>query len=34
MINFLSFNPFFRMTAFECLTQCKLFDSVRNKRKE
>jgi hypothetical protein len=34
MLNFLSFNPFFRMTAFECLTQCKIFDSVRNKKKE
>lgn len=34
MLNFLSFNPFFRMTSFESLTQCRLFDSVRDKRKE
>lgn len=34
MLNFLSFNPFFRMTAFECLTQCKIFDSVRSRKKE
>lgn len=34
MMNFLSFNPFLRMTAFECLTQCKIFDSVRNRKKE
>ena len=34
MLNFLSFNPFFRMTSFESVTQCKLFDSVRDKKKE
>jgi hypothetical protein len=32
--NFLSFNPFLRMTAYECLTECKIFDQVRNKKKE
>jgi hypothetical protein len=32
--NFLSFNPFFRMSAFECLTKCKVFDSVRDIKKE
>ncbi len=26
MVNFLSLNPFFRMTAYECLTQCKVFN--------
>ena len=31
--NFLSFNPFFRMTAFEAL-QSKVFDSVRSIKKE
>uniref|UniRef100_A0A7S3IS19 Uncharacterized protein n=1 Tax=Strombidium inclinatum TaxID=197538 RepID=A0A7S3IS19_9SPIT len=34
MLNFLSFNPFFRMTSFESLSQCRLFDSVRDKKKE
>jgi hypothetical protein len=26
MKNMISFNPYFRMTAFECITECKLFD--------
>ena len=30
----LSFNPYFRMTALECLQECKIFDSVRDKKKE
>ena len=30
----LSFNPYFRMTALECLQDCKIFDSVRDKKKE
>ena len=30
----LVFNPYFRMTALECLQECKLFDSVRDKKKE
>jgi len=34
LINLLSFNPYFRMTALECLQECKLFDSVRDKKKE
>jgi hypothetical protein len=34
MLNLLSFNPFFRLTAFECLTQCKIFDEVRDAKKE
>ena len=29
----LSFNPYFRMTAFECLKH-KIFDPVRNPKKE
>jgi len=32
--NMLSFNPYFRMTALECLTECKIFDVVRDKKKE
>ena len=32
--NMLSFNPYFRMSAFECLTECKIFDDVRNKKLE
>lgn len=34
MINFLKFNPFYRMTSFECLSNCRIFDSVRDPRKE
>ena len=34
MINFLNFNPYFRTTAYDCLKNCKIFDSVRNKYKE
>ncbi len=30
----LSFNPYFRMTAFECLTECSIFDAVRDKKLE
>ena len=30
----LKFNPFFRMTSYECLTKCKVFDSVRDHKKE
>ena len=30
----LSFNPYYRMTALECLQECKIFDSVRDKKKE
>ena len=30
----LSFNPYFRMTALECLQECKIFDGVRDKKKE
>jgi len=33
-INFLQLNPYFRLTAFEALTQCKIFDGVRDLRKE
>lgn len=32
--NMLSFNPYFRMTAFECATECKIFDAVRDKKLE
>jgi hypothetical protein len=32
--NMLSFNPYFRMTAFECLIECKIFDGVRDTNKE
>ena len=31
--NMLSFNPYFRMTAFECLKH-KIFDQVRDAKKE
>tara|TARA_B110000305_G_C19330602_1_gene583780 strand:- start:598 stop:849 length:252 start_codon:yes stop_codon:yes gene_type:complete len=34
LLNFLSFNPYFRFSAFECLTSCKLFDHVRDPKKE
>lgn len=34
MKNMLSFNPYFRFTAFECFTECKLFDQIRDKKKE
>ena len=34
LFNMLSFNPYFRMTALECLQECKIFDSVRDKKKE
>ena len=30
----ISFTPYFRMTAFECITECKLFDGIRDKKKE
>lgn len=30
----LSFNPYFRMTAFEFVVECKIFDSVRDKKLE
>jgi serine/threonine protein kinase len=33
MQNLLSFNPYYRMTAYEAL-QSKVFDSVRNTKKE
>ena len=33
MKNLLSFNPFFRMTAFECLN-LNVFDPVRDAKKE
>ena len=33
MHNFLSFNPFFRMTALEAI-KLKVFDPVRNPKKE
>ena len=33
-MNFLQLNPYFRLTAFECLTQCKIFDPIRDSRKE
>jgi uncharacterized FlaG/YvyC family protein len=29
--NMLSFNPYFRMTAFEYVVECQIFDSVRDK---
>ena len=32
-LDFLQFNPFFRMSSFECL-QCRVFDSVRDNKKE
>ena len=32
--NLLNFNPFLRMTAYECLTECKIFDEVRDRKKE
>ena len=34
LLNFLSFNPYFRLSAFECLISCKLFDNVRDPKKE
>ena len=34
LMNFLKFNPFYRMTSYECLTKCKIFDSVRDLKKE
>jgi hypothetical protein len=33
-LDFLQFNPFFRMSSFECLTNCRVFDSVRDMKKE
>jgi hypothetical protein len=33
MKNLLNFNPYFRMTAYECLKQ-KIFDCVREPLKE
>lgn len=33
-MNFLNLNPYFRLTAYECLINCKVFDSVRDKKKE
>ena len=29
--NMLSFNPYFRMTAYEFVVECKIFDSVRDR---
>lgn len=34
LFNLLNFNPYFRMTALECLQECRIFDSVRDKKKE
>ena len=33
-MNFLQINPYFRLTAYEALTECRIFDSVRDPRKE
>jgi hypothetical protein len=33
-MNFLQLNPYFRLTAYECLSRCKIFDSVRDLKKE
>ena len=33
-MDFLQLNPFFRMTSYECLTSCNVFDSVRDAKKE
>lgn len=34
MQNLLSFNPFFRLTALECVLECPFFDEVRDAAKE
>ena len=34
LVNLLNFNPYLRMTAYECLTECKIFDEVRDRKKE
>lgn len=34
MKNFLQLNPFMRMTAFECIMKCRIFDDVRVRSKE
>jgi hypothetical protein len=33
-LDFLQFNPFFRMSSFECLLNCRVFDTVRDMKKE
>jgi hypothetical protein len=33
-MNFLQLNPYFRLTAYECLSRCKIFDGVRDLKKE
>ena len=34
LLNFLRLNPFYRMTSFEALSRCKIFDTVRDQKKE
>jgi hypothetical protein len=34
LLNFLKLNPYYRMTSFEALSKCKIFDSVRDLKKE
>ena len=34
MMNYLNLNPYFRLTAYESILKCKLFDSVRGDRKK
>jgi hypothetical protein len=34
MLNFLNLNPYFRMTAYQCLKNCRIFDSIRNQKNE
>ena len=34
MLNCLSLNPYYRLTAYDCLKNCKVFDSVRSEKKE
>ena len=34
MLNCLSLNPYYRVTAYDSLKNCKVFDSVRSEKKE
>ena len=33
-MNFLQLNPYFRLTSYEALSKCRVFDSVRDPKKE
>ena len=34
MMNYLNLNPYFRLTSYESVLNCKVFDSVRGDRKK